>query len=109
MIDTNTLSNISNLLAQAGYTIKAAPIPEVYTSAGTAIIGVATAAFVALGAIGRALQAWKSDSSMLHGLFLGTNTPKPLVDQVKSNTVSIQTGVVQPQQTPSTTVTPNKP
>ena len=105
MIDTNTLSNISNLLSQAGYTIKATPIPEAYTGAGTAIIAVATAVLAAVAAIGRALQAWKTDGSVLRGLFLGTNTPKALVDQVKTNTDNIQTDVAQPPVTTGVAVT----
>jgi hypothetical protein len=83
MIDTNLLNNASNILVQAGYTIKAAPIPEVYSGALTAFTTFALAALALIAAAGRAWQAWKTGNSSLKGIFMGTNAKVPVDATVK--------------------------
>ena len=106
MIDTNAINNASNYLVQAGYTIKAAPLPEVYSTAMQSIVTVGLAVFTAIAAIGRAWHAIQNQASVFRALVLGTNTPKNLVAQVNSNTAVVQGATPPP---PTTVPTPTPP
>ena len=99
MVDQNTLNVASNLLVEAGYKIGTAPIPAAYTGLGTAIVTTFLSVIAVIAAAGRAIQAWKSDTSALRALFMGTNVPKALQAQVDSNTVA--RGAVVPDSVPT--------
>ena len=88
MIDTNLITTASNMLIQAGYTIKAAPVPVVYTGLATSVVTACLAILAVIASFGRAFQAWKTDRSALKALFLGTNTP------------TTPSGIVTPTKTP---------
>lgn len=79
MIDTNLLNTASNLLVQAGYTIKATPLPADYTALGSGLVNVGLDLIGLAAIVGRIWHGWKNESSVLRGLFLGDNTTKAVL------------------------------
>jgi len=70
--------NASNILVQAGYTISNSPLAPVYSGALQTIVTAGLAVLAMIAAIGRAVHARQTNSSALKGIFVGTNTPKPV-------------------------------
>src|ERR1035441_4272286 len=89
MIDTNTINTASNVLVQAGYTIDSLPtsVPQAYTGLDTSIVTAGLSILAVIAAVGRAVQAWKTQGSAVRALVYGTNVPKNLQAQVIANTL----------------------
>src|ERR1039458_5470536 len=89
MLDTNTINTASNVLVQAGYTINSLPasVPQAYTGLATSIVTAGLSILAATAAVGRAVQAWKTQGSAVRALVYGTNVPKNLQAQVIANTL----------------------
>ena len=77
----------SNVLLQAGYTVNSLPVPQVYTGLATSIVTAGLSILAVIAAVGRAIQAWKTDGSAVRALVYGTNVPKNLQAQVIANTL----------------------
>ena len=77
----------SNVLLQAGYTVNSLPVPQVYTGLATSIVTAGLSILAVIAAVGRAIQAWKTDGSAMRSLVFGTNVPKNLQAQVIANTL----------------------
>ena len=89
MLDTNTINTASNVLVQAGYTINSLPasVPQAYTGLATSIVTAGLSILAVIAAVGRAVQAWKTQGSAVRALVYGTNVPKNLQAQVIANTL----------------------
>ena len=89
MLDTNMINTASNMLVQAGYTINSLPasVPQAYTGLATSIVTAGLSILAVIAAVGRAVQAWKTQGSAVRALVYGTNVPKNLQAQVIANTL----------------------
>ncbi|HUD76003.1 MAG TPA: hypothetical protein VMQ76_13105 [Terracidiphilus sp.] len=109
MIDTNLINTASNLLVQAGYTIKAAPTPPApidYTQLASLITTAVLALLAAVAGIGRAIQAWKTGQTARAAIFLGANRPKLPLAAVKLVALAVCMAGLCGCQTASSLLTP---
>jgi hypothetical protein len=96
VIDSNTLYTASNIMVQAGYTIKNVPLPADYSALGTSILQVGLDILGLIAIIGRIIHGWKNESSIVRGLLLGDNTPKAVL---KSRIAPVTTTTITQTQT----------
>lgn len=77
MIDSNLLANASNILVQAGYTIKGVPsaVPSAYTGLATEIITACLSILAVIAGLGRAIEAWKTGHQALPSILSGKKVP----------------------------------